>query len=423
MVTPENGRKRARGSIDTLPSGALRVRVNAGEDPLTGKRHYLSEVIAPGPRAAAEAEKTRTRFLAEVDQQRNPTTRATLNQLLDRYLEVLDVEPSTRKRYESIIRLHIRPALGRLPLSKLDGELLDRFYAQLRTCRERCAGGGHTRHRTPRPHECDDRCRPKGCKPLSASSIRAAHWILSAALTRAVRWRWINRNPIETTQPPAPVRSNPSPPTPDEAAALIMAAGDDEDWAAFVWAAMTTGARRGELCALRRGDVDLAGAVLRIESALKLENGDLVRRETKTHQQRRIALDPETVAVLTEHLARVDERAAAHGISVVPGAYLFTSLPDGSAPIAPDTATQRYARMAARLGIASTFHKLRHYSATELIAAGVDIRTVAGRLGHGGGGATTLKVYAAWISEADQRAATSLAGRMPKRASAPKGAP
>lgn len=46
-------------------------------------------------------------------------------------------------------------------------------------------------------------------------------------------------------------------------------------------------------------------------------------------------------------------------------------------------------------------------------AAGVDVRTVAGRLGHGGGGTTTLKVYSAFVAEADQRAAGSLAGRMP----------
>jgi len=78
----------------------------------------------------------------------------------------------------------------------------------------------------------------------------------------------------------------------------------------------------------------------------------------------------------------------------------------------PDTATQRYERMADRLGIRTTLHKLRHYSATELIAAGVDVRTIAGRLGHGGGGTTTLKVYAAFVNEADQRAAAALAQRL-----------
>lgn len=58
-------------------------------------------------------------------------------------------------------------------------------------------------------------------------------------------------------------------------------------------------------------------------------------------------------------------------------------------------------------------HQLRHYSATELIAAGVDVRTVAGRLGHGGGGSTTLRAYTAWIAEADQRAMKSPSVRMP----------
>jgi hypothetical protein len=65
--------------------------------------------------------------------------------------------------------------------------------------------------------------------------------------------------------------------------------------------------------------------------------------------------------------------------------------------------THRYGRMCAALGLDSHLHALRHYSATELLAAGVDLRTVAGRLGHGGGGATTLRVYAAWVGAADER--------------------
>ncbi|MGH8686044.1 MAG: GntR family transcriptional regulator, partial [Nitrosospira sp.] len=93
--------------------------------------------------------------------------------------------------------------------------------------------------------------------------------------------------------------------------------------------------------------------------------------------------------------------------------------PDGSRCHKPDSLTQRYGRLAKRLGIDTVLHNLRHYSATELIAAGVDARTVAGRLGHGGGGATTLRVYTAWVSESDQRAAATLVGRMPARPSAP----
>ncbi len=80
--------------------------------------------------------------------------------------------------------------------------------------------------------------------------------------------------------------------------------------------------------------------------------------------------------------------------------------------------TQRYGRLVRRLDIDTHLRNLRHYSATELIAAGVDVRTVAGRLGHSGGGVTTLRVYAAWLAEADQRAAGGLLARMPERPAA-----
>src|SRR5262245_5166787 len=91
--------KRQRGAIQTLPSGALRVTVSAGTDSLTGKRNYLRETIPPGRDARREAEKARTRLLSQVDERRNPRTRATVAQLLDRWLEVLDVEASTRQGY------------------------------------------------------------------------------------------------------------------------------------------------------------------------------------------------------------------------------------------------------------------------------------------------------------------------------------
>lgn len=213
---------------------------------------------------------------------------------------------------------------------------------------------------------------------------------------------------------PRPRPPQPKPPTPAEAARILAEASKDPDWGALVWTAMTTGARRGELCALWREDLDLDAKVLRVAHSMKLIDKQWVRLDTKTHQQRRIALDDETVEVLREHLARADAIAAQLNIEIGLNGHLFTLSPDALVAMNPDTVTQRYDRMAKRLGIGTTLHKLRHYSATELIAAGVDVRTVAGRLGHGGGGTTTLKVYAAWVSEADQRAAQMLARRMPR---------
>jgi site-specific recombinase XerD len=88
---------------------------------------------------------------------------------------------------------------------------------------------------------------------------------------------------------------------------------------------------------------------------------------------------------------------------------------DPTTPYSPHAVSSRYKDMAVRLKIKTHIHALRHYSATELLTAGIDLRTVAGRLGHGGGGATTLRVYAAWVAASDRKAAEILGSRMPKR--------
>ncbi|NJC70823.1 tyrosine-type recombinase/integrase [Planosporangium thailandense] len=420
MAPPAAARKRTRGEIEVLPSGSLRVRVYAGTDPVTRKRHYLVETVPGGRGAEREAERVRTRLLGQVDERRNPRTRATLDQLLDRWLDVVELEATTRVNYKSKLDKHVRPVLGRLPLTKLDPETLESFYASLRKCGERCGGRKYVEHRKAGSHECTDKCRPHKCRGLSASTVRQLHWILSGAFERAVRWRWLGINPASQASPPSLPHPDPHPPSLDEAARIVEAAWADPDWGTLIWLAMTTGARRGELCALRWQHVDLDAGVLTLRRSIYMdEDGELQEKDTKTHQQRRVALDPETMTVLQEHRARAVSRLASVGLDLDAGAYVFSPEPDGSRPFRPDSVTQRYGRLAARLGISTTIHALRHYSATELINAGVDVRTVAGRLGHGGGGTTTLKVYAAWLSESDQRAAATLSARMPARPTEP----
>ncbi|MEQ4206181.1 tyrosine-type recombinase/integrase [Actinopolymorpha sp. B9G3] len=437
MPRPSGARKRARGGIDRLRSGALRVRVYTGKDPITKRRHYISEVIPPGPRAATLAEKARTRLLNQVDERRNPRTSATVSQLLERHLSMLDVGPSTLKGYQTYVRRHVEPFIGTVKAGELDGDVLDSLYAELRRCQEHCDGKPSVDHRTRGPHQCDEhegsacsppdpscracsrRCRSHMCRPLADSTLRQIHYLLSGAYKRALRWRWVAVNPISQAEPPPPPRPEPRPPSADEAAWLVNEAWRDPDWGALVWLAMTTGARRGELCALRWDAVDLDNEVLVLRASVaKDDKGRWYLKDTKTHQQRRVSVDAGTVAVLQSHRARVEERASLLGIELAPDAFVFSLSPDQSTHLQPGSLTQRYSKMASRLGIDTHLRALRHYNATELIAAGVDVRTVGGRLGHSGGGTTTLRVYSAWREEADQRAAANLAVRMPTRPSA-----
>ena len=159
MATKQSPRRRTRGTISSLPSGALRVRVYAGTDPVTSKDRYLRETVPAGPKAAAEAEKVRTRLLGEVDAGRQPMTSAMAGQLMARYLEVLHVEVSTRANYEAVIRTHIEPLLGDVPLGRVRGQVLDSFHAQLRACRRSrrrsaCRGDRQVVPRTELAGEC-----------------------------------------------------------------------------------------------------------------------------------------------------------------------------------------------------------------------------------------------------------------------------
>ncbi len=122
-TVPKNGgKRRQRGSIRKR-GNSLQVLVYAGIDPLTNQRMYLSESTTD----EAEAERIRNRFLAQVDAQQNPRTRATLGAALDAWLRIHEVEANTRQGCEAYTRKHIRPALGDVPVGKVTAKTLEDF--------------------------------------------------------------------------------------------------------------------------------------------------------------------------------------------------------------------------------------------------------------------------------------------------------
>ena len=300
-----------RGNIEVRGSG-YRVRVYAGLDPVTKKSIYLRETIPAGPNAKRQAEKALTRLQNQVDEKRAPRTSATLDQLLDCYFEVgLDVAPGTRRDYVSKANKHIRPLLGSTSIGKVEAHTLESLYAELRRCRDHRDGQPFIQHRTSHEHVCDEHgdvgpcepadpkcrrcermCRSHVCKPYKAAGIRHVHWILSGAFAAAVRWGWLGVNPAQEAKKPALPVAQPRPPSAEEAARLVneaFARGDD--WGTFIWTAMTTGARRGELCALRWSHLDFTGGVADIRRAIgKGVNGNWVEKDTKSEQQRRVVL-------------------------------------------------------------------------------------------------------------------------------------
>jgi integrase len=368
------------------------LRVSAGKDPVTGKYRYLSKTFHGTANAADEALRL---MVDEVTGGGHDPNQSSLGSLLDRWVahaEVLkDLSPTTVREYKRLTAKTIKPALGDVPLRSIDGKTLDSFYTSLRTGNE-------------------------SKMPLSASSVRRVHALISVACGQAVKWGELRDNPARAATPPA-VRTTPKDvPTPETVQALIRAAAaEDEDMATLIALAAATGARRGELCGLRWGDWDRSGGTLTIERSVVAVNGELIVKPTKTHGVRRLACDPFTEEVLLHHLATMEQRGDEDGVLLTSDSPILSY--DLEHPIHPDTASHYVRALAKKAGVDLHLHQLRHGNATRLIGDGHDVRTVAGRLGHRDA-STTLRVYAHALPERDREAAAAIGRSLtPKRTS------
>ncbi len=149
--------------------------------------------------------------------------------------------------------------------------------------------------------------------------------------------------------------------------------------------------RRGELCGLQIRDVDLDRGLVHVAFNYVVRGGQRVRKDTKTHQDRWLAMDPDTCALISTYLEEIRAELAAVGAGLRDDADLFSNDPARSRPWNPDWATHKVAEASVTAGVKLDIKGGRHYTASQLLAGGFDLRNTAARLGHSAGGATTLR--------------------------------
>ena len=266
--------------------------------------------------------------------------------------------------------------------------------------------------RRPGPgHDCRlAGCHAHVCHPMKPSTIRGIHSILSGAFAAAQRWEWTDRNPAESAKPPTTIRRSIAATSPDDVAKVIAEArGRSAALGLYLWLVVVTGVRRGELCGLQLRDIDLDRGLVHVAFNYVVRGGQRVRKDTKTHQDRWLAIDPDTCALIANYLDEIRTQLAAVGVKLGDAAYLFSNDPAHSRPWNPDWVTHQIAAAAAAAGVKLDIKGGRHYTASQLLACGFDLRNTAARLGRSGGGATTLRHYADPVPEVDRRAAAYLA--------------
>ena len=156
--------------------------------------------------------------------------------------------------------------------------------------------------------------------------------------------------------------------------------------------ALTTGMRRGEICALRWSDLN-DDCTITVSHAFGLKEGGYYLKEPKTHSSARtIPLTKRTFEVLRAMHKDSMRILEGMGVRSADPFILGTQEPD-SRPYNPSLLGKEYAAFCKMNGFNCTFHDLRHTFATMMIAAGTDVRTVASYLGHASV-SMTLNIYA-----------------------------
>lgn len=262
---------------------------------------------------------------------------------------------------------------------------------------------------------------------LSSSTVGKAHRLLKQAMKEAVNLDLIVKNPLDAVKPPKRVLKNPGINALDlEGRTRLLDALDAMELTQRTLAAriaLYTGLREGEVCGLRWCDVDLEGRTMHIRQAIGTGAGGEYVKQTKTDKTRDIAI-PEGLAAILERWRATQQETLTQAEAILsPMAYVMTGTEKNWNLTA---LCKQWRALAKDLGIKGTegriptYHDLRHTWATMAVAAGADIKTVAGNLGHSNS-AITLNVYASPDPDARRKVADQVndAIRAPKDAALP----
>jgi integrase len=329
------------------------------------------------------------------------------------------VKPRTWARYSQLLTTHAIPSLGKIALTRLSPERLERLYQQ------KVAAG------------------------LSPRTVHHLHVVVGTALEKALKRRHVAQNAARLADPPRVGKFKPHPLTPDECKALLTAAAGDR-FEALYYLAIYTGARLGELLALSWDHVDLGAGTIEITGTLQRHPGDshtgarLVVEETKTERSARtIRLAPAALKALEHHRVRQLAERLKLGRSWADARLVFTT-EIGTPVEAPNVRRRSFWPILAKIGLAKEivtmevqrrrgkdvkvkrttlkplvrFHDLRHSTATLLLKDGEPVTIVSALLGHART-STTTDIYGHVLEELTGSAAGRmqdlLGGDKPKR--------
>jgi integrase len=296
----------------------------------------------------------------------------------------------TLERSRQLAEQQILPHLGMLPLQKLRPAHVDDWHKKL------LASGGRNN------------------RPLSARTVSHCHFVLHCALERAVETELLVRNVAHAIRPPKVERVEIETLKADQIAP-VLAALKEHPLEPFAVLALSTGARRGEILALRWDDLDLAAGTISIKRSLEQTAAGLKFKQPKTkHGTRTISLPTVAIEMLQAHRRRQLERRLMLGLGKPSPDTLVFSTIDGD-PINPNGLSREWGAFVRKHKLPKvSFHGLRHSHVSALVASGVDPLTISRRIGHANV-SITMNTYSHMFRQTDATAAKAIEAALKER--------
>ena len=324
-------RANGEGNLRKRKDGRWEGRYTAGHDPETGKAIYRNVL----GRTQAEARAKLKQAIEEakiVDQTK--AKKYTVGEWMDVWFEnyaKVKVRPSSHQTYRGYIDNHIKPDIGKIPLSKLPSLDLQKFYKKLLS--------------SGRVERIESKKQSKG---LSPKTVRNLHQIIASAMKLAKEQKLILSDPTEGCALPK-VEHREMKTLPVEQLASFLREAKESGVFELYYVELATGLRRGELLGLKWEDLDLDRGDLRVRRQIARINGEVVEAPPKTkNAYRTLPLAKDTIDVLDQQKKKVGSSPW-----VFPG-------PTGG-PMSPDSVLHMLHRVLKRAGLPGVrFHDLRH---------------------------------------------------------------
>ena len=339
----------------------------------TGRRRQRGETVP----TKHEAERLLRRRLDEEEKGQVVSRKhRTLASYLEYWLEHFarpNLRALTVEKYEGYIRRSIVPHLGHMDLQRITPTQIQQLYTRLLR------------------------------QPLSSTTVRQIHAILSGALGQAVKWRLLSFNPVDGVTAPPVAHHEPVVWTADELDKFCQGIADHPFRPLFL-TAICTGLRRSELVGARVTALDLPQGGLRVTSTLQRVRGKLLEEEPKNRKSRRLVrLGPALIDMLRAELGRrlLDGPASD---------YLFCNAE--GAPLNADHVSHTFRETCIEIEVRPIrFQDLRHLHASLLLGSGEHLKVVSDRMGHSTI-TTTYDTYAHVMPDADRGAAETVERRV-----------